>query len=55
MNILVTGSNGFIGRNLSIHLKEAGFENVENITRDDDDIIIEEKVKNADLWKKRAW
>ncbi|WP_024607986.1 capsular polysaccharide biosynthesis protein CapF [Pseudoalteromonas sp. TAB23] len=49
MNILVTGANGFIGRNLCVHLKEAGFENVEKITRDDDDISIDEKVKNADF------
>lgn len=49
MNILVTGAKGFIGQNLCIHLKEAGFENIEKITRDDDDISIEEKVKNADF------
>ncbi|MFP3366610.1 NAD-dependent epimerase/dehydratase family protein, partial [Pseudoalteromonas sp. SIMBA_148] len=49
MNILVTGANGFIGRNLCVHLKEAGFESVEKITRDDDDISIDDKVKNADF------
>jgi len=49
MNILVTGANGFIGRNLCVHLKEAGFDNVEKITRDDNDISIDEKVKNADF------
>ena len=49
MNILVTGANGFIGRNLFVHLKEAGFQDVETITRDDDDICIEEKVINADF------
>jgi len=49
MNILVTGANGFIGRNLCVHLKEAGVENVEKITRDDDDRSINEKVKNADF------
>ena len=49
MNILVTGANGFIGRNLCIHLKESGYQDVESITRDDDDICIEEKVKNADF------
>jgi UDP-2-acetamido-2,6-beta-L-arabino-hexul-4-ose reductase len=49
MNILVSGSNGFIGRNLCVHLKEAGFDNIETITRDDNDTSIEEKVKNADF------
>ena len=49
MNILVTGSKGFIGQNLCIHLKESGFENIETITRDDNDISIDEKVKNADF------
>lgn len=49
MNILVTGAKGFIGQNLCIHLKESGFENVEKITRDDNDKSIEEKVKNANF------
>lgn len=49
MNILVTGANGFIGRNLCVHLKEAGFENIEKITRDDNDTSIDEKVKSADF------
>ncbi len=47
MNILVTGVNGFIGRNLCVHLKEAGFQDIETITRADNDKSIEEKVKNA--------
>lgn len=49
MNILVTGAKGFIGQNLCIHLKEAGFDDVETITRDDNNISIDEKVKNADF------
>ncbi len=49
MSILVTGANGFIGRNLCVHLKEAGFLDVVTITRDDNDESIEEKVKNADF------
>lgn len=49
MNILVTGAKGFIGQNLCIHLKEAGFENIEIITRDDNDISIDQKVKHADF------
>lgn len=49
MNILVTGANGFIGRNLCVHLKEAGFESIEVITRDDNDESTEHKIKNADF------
>jgi UDP-2-acetamido-2,6-beta-L-arabino-hexul-4-ose reductase len=49
MNILVTGAKGFIGQNLCIHLKESGFENIETITRIDNDTSIDEKVKNADF------
>ena len=50
MNILVTGANGFIGRNLCVHLKEAGFENIQTITRIDNDEIIDEKVIIQKLW-----
>ena len=49
MNILVTGSNGFIGKNLCFHLKEKGFECIETITRDDNDASIDEKVRSADF------
>jgi UDP-2-acetamido-2,6-beta-L-arabino-hexul-4-ose reductase len=49
MNILVTGAKGFIGQNLCIHLKEAGFESIETITRNDNDTSIDVKVRNADF------
>ena len=49
MNILVTGAHGFIGRNLCVYLKEASFESIEAITRDDDDTSIAQKVINADF------
>lgn len=49
MNILVTGANGFIGRNLCIFLKEAGFVNVEKITLDDNEDSVVKKVKSADF------
>jgi UDP-2-acetamido-2,6-beta-L-arabino-hexul-4-ose reductase len=49
MNILVTGAAGFIGRNLCVFLKEAGFDNIEKVTRNDDDSSIIEKVKCADF------
>lgn len=49
MNILVTGAAGFIGQNLCVFLKEAGFENISKITRDDTELSINKKVKNADF------
>ncbi len=49
MNILVTGANGFIGRNLCVFLQEAGFENVEKITLDDDEANVLKKIKSADF------
>lgn len=49
MNVLVTGANGFIGRNLCVHLKEAGYLDIVTITRADNDESILEKVKKADF------
>ncbi|CAH6810352.1 UDP-2-acetamido-2,6-beta-L-arabino-hexul-4-ose reductase [Vibrio chagasii] len=49
MNILVTGAAGFIGRNLCVFLNEAGFSEIINITVDDNDASIVEKVKSADF------
>jgi UDP-2-acetamido-2,6-beta-L-arabino-hexul-4-ose reductase len=49
MNILVTGAAGFIGKNLCVFLQEAGFDNIEKITRDDNAESIIEKVKSADF------
>jgi UDP-2-acetamido-2,6-beta-L-arabino-hexul-4-ose reductase len=49
MNILVTGAVGFIGQNLCVFLQEAGFDNIEKITRDDSNESIVKKVKYADF------
>jgi len=49
MNILITGAAGFIGQNLCVFLKEAGFENISTVTRDDNELSISEKVKSADF------
>ncbi|TMM46384.1 UDP-2-acetamido-2,6-beta-L-arabino-hexul-4-ose reductase [Colwellia ponticola] len=49
MNILVTGAEGFIGKNLCVFLQEAGFDKLEKITRNDDDASIARKVKSADF------
>lgn len=49
MNILVTGANGFIGRNLCVFLSEAGYSDISTITREDtqDDILA--KTARADF------
>jgi UDP-2-acetamido-2,6-beta-L-arabino-hexul-4-ose reductase len=49
MKILVTGAAGFIGQNLCVFLHEAGFDNIEKITRDDSEASIVEKIKSADF------
>ena len=49
MNVLVTGAAGFIGRNLSVFLNEAGYNNVSTITRGDSKQEIEDKVSQADF------
>ena len=49
MNILVTGANGFVGRNLRVFLNEAGYKNINTVTRDDSKTEILEKVSQADF------
>tara|TARA_R110001583_G_scaffold131478_1_gene283235 strand:- start:7260 stop:8366 length:1107 start_codon:yes stop_codon:yes gene_type:complete len=49
MNILVTGANGFIGRNLCVFLSEAGYKNINTITREDTKSNISAKVAQADF------
>jgi UDP-2-acetamido-2,6-beta-L-arabino-hexul-4-ose reductase len=49
MNILVTGAEGFIGKNLCVFLAEAGYSNFFKITRDDTKDSIVEKVSSADF------
>ena len=49
MNILVTGSDGFIGRNLCVFLNEAGHEFISTITLDDSKENILKKVAQADF------
>lgn len=43
MSIVVTGANGFIGKNLVAHLQATGYENIVSITRDTTD----EQLKSA--------
>jgi len=47
MNILVTGANGFIGRNLCVFLKESGFEAISTITREDSKENVLKKIIDA--------
>lgn len=49
MNIVITGANGFVGKNLQVFLKEAGHSDVISITRSDDELSVENKLKNADF------
>jgi len=49
MNILVTGSAGFIGRNLLVFLAEGGYEDISTITLNDSEQEIESKVSQADF------
>lgn len=49
MNILVTGAEGFIGKNLCVFLTEAGYSDFSKITHDDTKDSIVEKVRAADF------
>ncbi|MBS7345591.1 MAG: capsular polysaccharide biosynthesis protein CapF [Caryophanon sp.] len=46
-NIVVTGANGFIGKNLVAHLKATGYENVVEITRATTAKQLEDALKEA--------
>jgi GDP-L-fucose synthase len=46
MNILITGSNGFIGRNLSKQLQEKFNYNITNLNRNNCDLLDQESIKN---------
>jgi UDP-2-acetamido-2,6-beta-L-arabino-hexul-4-ose reductase len=49
MNIVVTGADGFIGKNLCVFLANAGYSGFSKITRDDTKNSIAEKVSSADF------
>lgn len=49
MKVLVTGSNGFIGKNLCQHLKEINDVEIITFDRNDDFSIIEDSIKNVDF------
>lgn len=49
MKLLVTGANGFIGKNLCLFLQELGFKDVSTITRADSQLEVSKKVKQAEF------
>ena len=49
MNILVTGANGFIGKNLIAELKNRGFNEIFEFTRDSDPELLEIYTKDCDF------
>jgi len=49
MNILVTGSNGFIGKNLVAELKNEGFTDILSFDRDTPVHLLDKYCKKADF------
>lgn len=49
MNILVTGANGFIGKNLIVELKNQGYTNIYSFTRQSESHLLDDYCKNADF------
>ncbi|WP_214709015.1 MULTISPECIES: NAD-dependent epimerase/dehydratase family protein [unclassified Exiguobacterium] len=49
MNILVTGANGFIGKNLVAELNNRGYKNVFKVTRETDWATLNEYTKKCDF------
>jgi UDP-2-acetamido-2,6-beta-L-arabino-hexul-4-ose reductase len=49
MNILVTGAQGFIGKNLIVELKNRNYTNVFEYSRVTNPLLLEEYCKNADF------
>lgn len=49
MNIVVTGAQGFIGKNLCVMLSEKGYESVIKITRDTPKDVIKHALASADF------
>lgn len=49
MNILVTGSDGFIAKNLIFHLKENGFNDIHRFNSKSDPLLLKEILKKTDF------
>ncbi|WP_286230074.1 capsular polysaccharide biosynthesis protein CapF [Neobacillus mesonae] len=49
MNILVTGAKGFVGKNLVAELKNRGYNNVSEFSRESDSSLLEKYTKECDF------
>ncbi|KAB2332599.1 capsular polysaccharide biosynthesis protein CapF [Bacillus mesophilum] len=49
MNILVTGAKGFVGNNLIAELKNRGYSNIFEFTRESDPLLLEKYSKECDF------
>jgi UDP-2-acetamido-2,6-beta-L-arabino-hexul-4-ose reductase len=49
MKILITGANGFIGKNLRVHLQEAGYKDIFCIDRESTEADLNEALAQADF------
>lgn len=49
MNILVTGAKGFIGKNLIVELRNQGFNEIFEYTRESDPLLLEKYTKECDF------
>ena len=49
MNILVTGANGFIGKNLVIELRNRGYNKIFEFTRESEQSLLEKYTKECDF------
>ena len=49
MKVLVTGANGFIGKNLVLSLQEKGFDSIMTIGRKEDPASFEQKIYESDI------
>jgi UDP-2-acetamido-2,6-beta-L-arabino-hexul-4-ose reductase len=49
MKILVTGANGFVGKNLITELNNRGYKDIYKFTREKDSLLLEEYTKDCDF------
>ena len=49
MNILVTGAKGFVGKNLIAELKNKGYNDIFEFTRESDPSLLEKYTKECDF------
>ncbi|MGX9133221.1 polysaccharide biosynthesis C-terminal domain-containing protein [Rummeliibacillus sp. JY-2-4R] len=49
MNILITGANGFVGKNLVAELKNRGYDQIFTFTKDDSESVLDYYTKHCDF------